>query len=428
MQLNVNQWREKLKSGALDKQLSQLYGESLGNGTEGISETIEGFAKHFDESRPFALLSASGRTELSGNHTDHQHGCVLAAAVTMDMTAAASPREDSVVRVFSHGFGEISVDLSELDVKENEKGSSNALIRGIAAAMNEEGRALRGFDAYIRSNVPQGSGLSSSAAYEVLIGKIFSSLFCEDSFTPTQLAIFGQFAENRFFGKPCGLMDQMASALGGVVFIDFKDPKAPKTQVVDFDFESAGYRLCITNCGGSHADLTGDYAAITTEMRTVSDFFGKTVLREVSESAFYAALPEFRKSVSDRALLRAMHFFDENERVQQQYAALKDGNIKEYLRLMNRSGRSSEMQLQNIWPTNGAGERSLALALQLTERFLKGEGAFRVHGGGFAGTIQAFVPAARAEEYKKTMDSVFGISACCIMAVRAVGAYTIEED
>lgn len=426
MLLTVNKWNKRFADGELQDQLELLYGEENKKGGEGLSATLGGFEKHFGADVPCALLSASGRTELSGNHTDHQHGCVLCAAVTLDMTAAVSPRGDMRVNVFSEDFGEIRVNLSVLSPLEGEKGSSNALIRGIAKAMTDKGGELRGFDAYIRSNVPQGSGLSSSAAYEVLIGAIFNELFCGGSFSPTELAIFGQYAENVYFGKPCGLMDQMASALGGVVFIDFENPKEPKAKALEFNFEGAGYSLCITNSGGSHADLTGDYAAITEEMRGVSQFFGKTVLREVEEKSFCNSLAELRKTVSDRAVLRAMHFFEENKRVQQQYSALNEGKTEEYLKLMNQSGHSSEMRLQNIFPTCDGGERSLSLALSLSERFLGGEGACRVHGGGFAGTIQAFVPNARALEYKKTMDSVFGSDACCIMAVRPVGAYTIK--
>lgn len=426
MLLTMNQWNKKFGSGKLKDQLELLYGGDGERGAEGLCKGLAGFEEHFGAGRACALLSASGRTELSGNHTDHQHGCVLCAAVTLDMTAAAAPRSDMLVNVYSEDFGEILVNISELAVMENEKGSSRALIRGIAKAMTDKGAKLSGFDAYIRSSVPQGSGLSSSAAYEVLIGAIFNELFCAGGFSATELAIFGQYAENEYFGKPCGLMDQMASAHGGVVFIDLENPKAPRAQELEFSFDKAGYSLCITNCGGSHADLTDDYAAITAEMREVSNYFGKAVLREVSEDGFFAALPGLRAAVCDRAILRAMHYFEENERVQRQYGALKAGDIKEYLRLMNASGRSSEMKLQNIWPTLSGGERSIALALAVTERFLGGEGAFRVHGGGFAGTIQAFVPAVRATAYKKTMDDIFGADACCIMAVRPVGAYIIK--
>ena len=422
----VNQWSKRLGQGELSDQLRLLYGEETERGAEGLSKTVSGFASRFGADIPCALISASGRTELSGNHTDHQRGCVLAAAVTMDMTAAVSPRRDMCVNIYSEDFGEIRANLSVLCALEGEKGTSRALIRGIAKAMTERGFKLRGFDAYIRSNVPRGSGLSSSAAYEVLMGAVFNTLYCGGAFTPTELAMFGQYAENVFFGKPCGLMDQMASALGGVVFIDFENPGKPKAKELKFDFEGAGYSLCITNSGGSHADLTDDYAAITEEMREVSQYFGKSVLREVSESEFYAALPGLRAKAKDRAILRAMHFFQEDRRVQLQLKALEENDIDKYLGLMNASGRSSEMQLQNIWPTNDGNERSLALALQLTSRFLNGAGACRVHGGGFAGTIQAFVPAARASEYKSLMDGIFGKNACCIMAVRPVGAYTIK--
>lgn len=426
MQLTAKGWRKRLEGGELGDALKLLYCEEALAGERGLYDTLCGFSSRFGEETSCGLFSASGRTELSGNHTDHQRGCVLCAAVTLDMTAAAAPREDMTVRILSEGFGEISADLSDLGVVEREKGSSAALIRGIAKAISDKGGKLRGFDAYIRSNVPQGSGLSSSAAYEVLIGKIFSELFCEDVFSPTELAIFGQYAENVYFGKPCGLMDQMASALGGVVFIDFENPKEPKARGIEFDFEGAGYSLCITNAGGSHADLTGDYAAITEEMRSVSRFFGKNALREVCEQEFRAAIPSLRGTVCDRAILRAMHFFDENRRVHEQLRALEDGETGRYLELMNASGRSSMTMLQNIWPTFDGGERSLALALALSEAFLKGDGAVRVHGGGFAGTIQAFVPTGRTAEYKKLMDETFGEGACCVMAVRPVGAYCIK--
>ncbi len=424
MLLKGSQWKDRIRGGVIDGQLSLLYGEEAHLGKEGFLATVSGFEKRFGKDKNIALLSAPGRTELSGNHTDHQHGCVLCAAVTQDITAAAAPRGDMLVQVYSEDYGEIRADLSVLSVLDVEKGTSRALIRGIAKAITDTGRQLCGFDAYIRSNVPQGSGLSSSAAYEVLIGTIFNELFCGGEFSATEIAIFGQYAENNYFGKPCGLMDQMASATGGVVYINFKTPGSPIIQSVGFDFEEAGYTLCITNAGGSHADLTPDYSAIPKEMSQAALFFGKSVLREVDEKEFNKKLPELRKTLSDRAVLRSMHFMAENKRVNQQLAALRDGNIDDYLRLMNASGRSSVAMLQNVW--SDGGDRSVALALGISDNFLEGEGAFRVHGGGFAGTIQAFVPSERAAEYKRTMDGIFGEGACCIMAVRPVGAYTIR--
>lgn len=417
-------WKEKINSGELKEQLRLLYGESAEKGGRGIFNLLDSYAMRFGDS-PCALFSASGRTELSGNHTDHQHGCVLCAAVMLDMTAAAAPREDTRVCVLSEGFGEICVDISDLTIHENEKGSSAALIRGVAKAMSKRGTKLRGFDAYIRSNVPQGSGLSSSAAYEVLIGEIFNELF-SCGFTPTELAQFGQYAENKYFGKPCGLMDQMASALGGVVFIDFFDPAAPRFEQLDLSFEKYGYSICITNAGGSHADLTDEYAAITSEMLSVARYFGKDVLREVDEKEFFAALPALRKTVTDRALLRAMHYFSENNRVELQLKALKNGSIDDYLTLMESSGRSSMAMLQNVWASGCTQERSLSLALAVSDSILNGDGVSRVHGGGFAGTIQALVPSEKARDYKNEMDRVFGEEACHIMAVRPVGAYRIK--
>lgn len=420
----ISEWKSEIRGGALSAQFGRLY-SACDIAAARYTAALESFESRFGD-KAAGIFSAPGRAELAGNHTDHQRGCVLAAAVNMDILAVAAPREDSRVFVCSEGYGDDETDIADLSVNKNEAGSSKALIRGIASAMTQRGAALAGFDAYISSEVPQGAGLSSSAAYEVLVGKIFSELFCAGRFFAQELAIMGQYAENEYFGKPSGLMDQMASAVGGIVFIDFADPAGPVAERVSADLEKSGYCLCITDSGGSHACLTGEYAEITREMGAVAKFFGKKYLREVDERLFFESLPDLRKKTSDRAILRAMHFFGENGRVRLQLGALTGADMAKYLTLMDASGRSSAALLQNICPASDKTERSLALALAISQSVLNGEGASRVHGGGFAGTVQALVPCSRAQEYKREMDRVFGKNACHILKVRPLGAYAME--
>ncbi|MBQ3201988.1 MAG: galactokinase [Clostridia bacterium] len=374
------------------------------------------------------IFSVPGRTELGGNHTDHQHGHVLAAAVDLDSCAAAARNGTDTVRIHAEGYAPFKVDLSCLVPLQEERFTSAALVRGVAAKLNMLGFSMagKGFDAYIGAGVPAGSGLSSSAAFEVLIGLIFSELFFGGSIAPEALAKIGQYAENEFFGKPCGLMDQMACALGGVVAIDFLDSAAPQAEKIRFDPAAHGYALFIIDSGADHADLTCEYAAITDELKAVSRFFGKEQLRHVGKAAFSAALPALRREAGDRAVLRAMHFFWEDARAQQEAAALKKNDMDAFLSLVRESGRSSAMYLQNIVPTAQVKKQELLFTLALAESILGGEGAVRVHGGGFGGTAQAFVPLALAERFQKEIEAVLGKGSCRRLSFRASGARRID--
>lgn len=363
---------------------------------------------------------APGRTELGGNHTDHQHGCVLAAAIDLEITAQVKLNEADIIRVCSHGYAPFEIRLSDLSCREEEKGTTAALVRGICAEFSRLGAKLQGFDMDICSQVLPGSGLSSSAAFEVLVGTVCNDLFFESKLTPEEIAQIGQHAENCYFGKPCGLMDQMACAVGGLVFMDFGQG-TPQVERLDFDFSQMGYALCIIDSGADHADLTGEYAAITRELKQLCGFFGKEYLRQVPEADFLAALPRLRGQVADRAILRAMHVYKENRRVIDQRDALAVGNIRRYLELVSESGRSSWMYLQNIYPAGGVQHQPVALALALCDALLDGSGAFRVHGGGFAGTVQAYVPLDRLDSFVAGMESVLGIGCCKTVKVRKKG-------
>lgn len=367
------------------------------------------------------FFSAPGRTEISGNHTDHQHGCVLAAAVNLVTVAEVTLNHSGLIRVQSEGYPALEVELKDLSVHEEEKNTTASLIRGVAAAFSQRGAVLQGFDARVRSSVLPGSGLSSSAAFEVLIGTICNELFFDRKLSPVEIAQVGQYAENVYFGKPCGLMDQTASSVGGMVFIDFENPDSPVVERIDFDFAAAGHALCIIDSGADHADLTEEYAAIPGELKDVCAFFGKEVLRDIPEVDFFAALPELRHQVPDRAILRAIHFYQENSRVQRQAQALRDGDFDAFLRLVSESGRSSWMYLQNITPTGETEHQDVAVALALCDTLLHGQGAFRVHGGGFAGTVQAFVPLEMLDSFKEGMERVLGKGKCHILSIRSEG-------
>ena len=375
---------------------------------------------------PTHVFSAPGRTELGGNHTDHQHGRVLAAAVELDTRAAVSLNGTSLIRVLSEGYPVCEVDLRDLAVRPEERNTTAALIRGVAAGFAGRGCSLAGFDACVTSTVLPGSGLSSSAAFEVLLGTAINHLFSCGA-DAVEIAKIAQYAENVYFGKPCGLMDQMASSVGGCVAIDFADPAAPVVTPVDFDFSACGHRLCIIDSGASHADLTDEYAAVPGELAAVSGFFGKAVLRDVPEDAFYAALPELRRTAGDRAVLRAIHVYDENRRVEAQVAALIRGDFQDFLHYVNLSGFSSQNLLQNVIPTGATAHQEVALALGLARHLLSGRGACRVHGGGFAGTIQAFVPDDLLEGFRAGMEAVLGQGACHVLAIRKAGGTVVEE-
>ena len=383
---------------------------------------LDRYAKTFG-SRPEALFSAPGRTELGGNHTDHQHGRVLAAAVDLDVLAAAAPNQSGMIRVQSEGYPLLVVDLAELSPRPEEANTSAALIRGVAARLAALGCSLQGagLDAYVVSNVPGGSGLSSSAAFEVLVGAMLSGLFWPGRCSPVEIAQIGQYAENVYFGKPCGLMDQTASSVGGVVAIDFADPARPQVEQIPLDFAATGHALCILDSGAGHADLTAEYAAITDELGAVCRCFGKEVLREVPEEAFLADLPRVRVAAGDRAVLRAFHFYAENRRAGAQAQALKDGDFDAFLALVRDSGRSSALYLQNVVPTGQTAHQELLLAIALCERILNGKGAVRVHGGGFAGTVQAFVPADLLAEFQTRTEAVLGAGSCHVLSIRPAG-------
>ena len=379
-----------------------------------------GFAATFGGA-PERYFSAPGRTEIGGNHTDHQRGRVLAGAVNLDTVAAVKCNGTNVIRVQSKGYPLSVVDLSRLEPVEDEINSTPALIRGVAARFVQLGCKVEGFDAYCESTVLPGSGLSSSAAFEVLVGTIINHLFFGGKVTAPEVAMIGQYAENVFFGKPCGLMDQTASAVGNLVTIDFFEQGKPVIEPVDFDFGACGHALCIIDTGADHADLTDEYAAVPGEMKAVAAFLGKEVLTELDEAAFYAAIPEIRKACGDRAVLRAIHFYQENARVPQQVAALREGDFEKFLSLVKQSGYSSYMYLQNVIPAGYKAHQDVAVALALCEHYLEGRGAYRVHGGGFAGTVQAFVPNDLLDRFVAGIDGALGKGACHVLSIRPHG-------
>ena len=389
-------------------------------GAQRVQALNAGFEAAFG-GKPERYFSAPGRTEISGNHTDHQRGRVLAAAVNLDMQAAVRENGTDTIRILSQGYPMSEVNIKELTPKEDEINTTPALIRGVAARFAQLGCQVKGFDAYMESTVLPGSGLSSSAAFEVLVGTIINCMFFDKKVSQPEVAMIGQYAENVFFGKPCGLMDQMASAVGGMVTIDFADKENPIINPVEFDFASCGHALCIIDSRASHADLTDEYAAITIELKNICAHFGKDVLRQIDEKDFYAAIPELRKSCGDRAVMRAIHFYQENARVPQQVAALQSGDFETFLKMEKQSGYSSYMYLQNVIPAGYTTHQDMAVALGLCEYYLAGKGAYRVHGGGFAGTVQAFVPYDILETFRAGIDAVLGEGACHVLSIRPQG-------
>ena len=421
--------RRALGAGELDGTLSRLkYGEISGARAK-VAHVLDGFARSFggDEERPVVLCSAPGRTEICGNHTDHQHGRVLAGAVDLDFLACAAPNGLNRIRFQSEGWPMVEISLDELLPRTDERESTAALVRGMAGLVKERGYEVAGFDAYAVSEVLPGSGLSSSAACEVLLGVIENCLFCSGELDAVTIAQLGQRAENVYFGKPSGLMDQTASSVGGAVAIDFADPAEPVVRSVAVDLESLGYALCIIDSGASHAALTGEYASIPEEMGAVAAYFGRKVLREVDEAELLRALPELRRAAGDRAVLRAMHFFADDRRPAEEADALERGDIDAFLALVRESGRSSWELLQNITPTGAAKEQAMAVALAVAERALAGRGACRVHGGGFAGTIQAFVPLDALESFSAEVEAALGQGSCRALSIRPVGGTVIWE-
>ncbi len=406
--------------------MRRLYGPALQDQKARYRELLERFARLFPDRPDLAFYSAPGRTEIGGNHTDHNNGRVLAGAVDLDIVAAAAPNDQGLIRLHSEGYPPTVVSLDDLSIHPAETATSAALVRGICARLVELGFRVGGFDAVLSSRVPKGSGLSSSAAYEVLVATILNHLFNQGGIDPALLARIGQFAENVYFGKPCGLMDQTTSALGGLVTIDFKDPGSALVRKVEVDFNLSGAALVIVEPWGDHANLTEDYAAITREMRSVAQVFGGKVLRDCTLEQVLDNIPTLRSQVSDRAILRAVHFFRDDRRVVDEVAALEAGNFKRFLDLVKESGRSSWMLLQNCYSERRVEQQGIAVALTISEEILKGRGAWRVHGGGFAGTIQAFVPHDLLAAYITTMEQVCGPGSCHQVMIRPVGACRVD--
>ena len=419
---------ETIKNGELDNDFRKLYGNDtsvLDAQKKRYEDAVNEFVKLFPDREDISVFSAPGRSEVGGNHTDHQHGCVIAAAVNLDIIAVVAFHDDGVVRLQSKGYPIDVVELDNLSPCEEEYGKSSALIRGVVSRFADMGVKVGGFDAYTTSDVLGGSGLSSSAAFEVLVGTIIDLNYNNGNAGAVEIAKIGQYAENVFFGKKSGLMDQMVSSVGSFVYIDFKDTENPKIQKLYTKFEDAGYCLCITDTKGSHADLTPDYVAVPTEMNEIAAQFGKEYLRQVDENEFYNALPELRNKCSDRAILRAGHFFAENRRAGLEAEALSKNDIAEFLRLVSESGNSSARWLQNVYSSRKPEEQGISLGVFASERILCGKGASRVHGGGFAGTIQAFVPVKMLDAYKAEMDRIFGEGSCQVLRIRPVGGIRI---
>ena len=423
--MNLRNVIKLISDGRLDAMLSMLYGnEAVASQRARYLGVVEAFASRYGDDREIEIYSVPGRTELSGNHTDHNYGRVIAASVDLDMIAVVSPRDDGILCLKSEGFSEDVVDPSSFRTPAADRfGTSAALMAGVCVGFLDRGYRIGGFDAYTSSNVPKGSGLSSSAVFENMIGTILHHCYNDGEIDPVEIAKISQFAEREFFGKPCGLMDQLACVLGGVVAIDFTSPEAPSMEQVALDLSAYGYGLCIVNTGGNHADLTEDYASVPAEMKAAAAYFGHSVLREGSEEELMSALPALRTAVGDRAVLRALHFFRENRRVAQQLASLRAGDLQGFLEEVSASGRSSFCYLQNVYTHKNLKEQGISLALCLCDTLLaRTDGAWRVHGGGFAGTVQAYVPIKDMAEFCSRMEEVFGEGACTVLRIRPQGA------
>lgn len=421
--MNVNELIAAINDGTYDENLKAVYvtDKAVEEQKPRYVETLNDFGELFGYDREVNIMSAPGRTEVCGNHTDHNNGKVLAASINLDAIAVVSKNDDNIIRVKSKGHKMNLVDLDDLIPNEANFGSSTTLVQGVAATIKNLGYTVAGFDACTTSDVMGGSGLSSSAAFEVLLGSILSYMFNYGKISPVEIAKVAQYSENVFFGKPCGLLDQMASSVGTFVTIDFKSTKDPVIKKIDFDFSKSGHSLCIVDTHGNHSDLTDDYAAVRAEMESVAQALGKNVLREVSYEEFFAALPELTGRVNDRAILRAIHFFNENKRVEKAVECLENNDFEGFKQVIIDSGRSSFMLNQNVYTPKNPTEQKLSLALAISKELLDGKGAWRVHGGGFAGTIQAFVPNDMLDEYKKTIEGVFGEGSCHVLIIRPVG-------
>lgn len=405
--------------------LNEIYGADAALQTTRYENAVLEFKKLFGDVK-YRFFSASGRTEVGGNHTDHNFGCVMAAGVSLDVIAVVEPTDEMVITIKSEGYDRDDVDITNLTPVKSEENTTAALIRGVAAGFVNRGRKIGGFRAYTTSNVLKGSGLSSSAAFEVLVGTILNNVYNNGEISDVEIAQVSQYAENVFFGKPSGLMDQMASSVGSFITIDFADEKNPVIKKVNFDFASCGHALCIVDTKGNHADLTPEYASIPAEMKSVAKCFGKNVLREITKEQLLENFTAVREKCGDRAALRALHFFDDNQRVAKESAALESGNFDEFLALINESGASSYDYLQNIYAPKNPAEQGLAIGLYMAKSVLGKRGACRVHGGGFAGTIQAFVPNDLLETFKATLNGVFGEGSCHVLSVRPFGGVEVD--
>jgi galactokinase len=423
--MTLNEIKTQISQGKLDKSFSLLYKDTAESQKRYLS-ACDSFCATFGEMEDIRLFSAPGRTEIGGNHTDHQHGRVLAGAVDMDVIAVASKNSDNIIRIESEGYGTDIIDLADISYKKELEGTSLSLVRGICAFFKEKGYSVGGFNAYTTSNVLKGSGLSSSAAFEVLICTILNCLYNDSKLSSMEVALISQRAEREYFGKPCGLLDQCACSFGGFTAMDFADPAAPKAEKVDFDLSASGYTLCVVNTGGNHADLTQDYADITLDCKAVANYFGKDFLRDVSFEEFKKSLPELKGKVCDRAILRALHFFNEDARAGLQKDLLKEKDFEGFLKLVKASGDSSYRFLQNVYSATNSAEQGITLAIALTEEILGDGGVCRVHGGGFAGTIQCYVKNECFENYKAEIEAVFGSDSCIPLKIRSVGGYEVK--
>lgn len=407
--------------------LKDLYGSQWEEQAKRYQQIRQGFEETFGGSEGAGFYSAPGRTEIGGNHTDHNHGRVLAASIDLDIVGMARRTDDGVAKLRSVEYPRMDeVDLNDLAPREEQSGSQ-AIIRGICARCRELGYKTGGFECYTQTRVLKGSGLSSSAAFEILVVTVVNHLYNDGRIDPITAAKIAQYAENVYFGKPSGLLDQMASSMGSVTAMDFADPEKPQVENVSFDLNAYKHAMCVVDTGGNHADLTADYASIPQEMKSVAKFFGKEFLREVDEAEFYGRLGEVRKAVGDRPVLRAMHFFDDDRLAHEEAQALRDKDFDRFLGMVNASGRSSVQRLQNVFAPASPIEQGITLALSVSERLLGGRGACRVHGGGFAGTIQAYVPFDILDSYREGMEKVFGKGSCYVLSVRGCGGVKVEE-
>ncbi len=422
---NINIIKSDITNGKIDDILMSLYGEKE-ESRKRYLYILERFSDFFGNEREIEIFSAPGRTEIIGNHTDHQNGKAIAASVNLDIVAVASLNGEKVIRIYSEGYSEMDeINIESLDIKPEETGHSKALIRGCAEKFSKLGYNVDGFDIYTHSNVLKGSGLSSSAAFEVLIATVINNLFCEGREDAVSIAKTGKYAENVYFGKPCGMLDQTASSVGGFVYMDFEDNNNPYIEKVDFDLKKYGYSLCVVNTGGSHAGLTDEYASVSNDMKSVCSYFGKNVLRELSEEEFYENIDKLRKTTSERSIIRAGHFFDEMRRVVDFKKALHNDDFESIIKLVSSSGNSSYKYLQNVFSISDIENQALSLALYVSERILKDKGVVRVHGGGFAGTIQAYVPNDMIETYINEIEKVFGKGRCYKLFIRKHGGIKV---